>query len=534
MNELIPDKYNGNIYVEGNWDWSYSLCSPMEHYPDTLWIEGKNPGYIRYSPEIKAVGMVRISAYIIGFSDKQDKCVEYEIHHNSEIEKVYVDATKYGRNQSDWFVLGTFCFNGDVNSEFVQLNRVNFDGITRASTLRFEIINSKLENEVWQFIYIGPDRNNMAPIGLKKLDSFKDLDDCRYRTDIEQLALLNIINKNSDCFEPDVLVDECEFVNWLKNCQPIIHVTVSDELLTMKKAICILYSALMASGKNLEWLGETKTLTPRQLLEKADIIPKNLDKDDVFLSKADAAYFIKRYYHIVIATGVSNNRWKLQFSDDFSGEKLNKKIWECQNDAPAHILSSRWETNVKVEDGKMFLLTKKEKLPNCPNLDWTTASVSVRPDVFSQRYGYWEASIKINAAKGLNNAFWMALPGGNFEIDVVEAHYENEVNTNLHLIDKDADLRTQYTEKYKSDFVLSDDFHVYALEWNKDELIYYFDSVEISRKKNIGAHLPVYPIFSTAVLNWAGKIGDEADGKSMEVEWVRVYSEKSDGKSKQQ
>ena len=58
------------------------------------------------------------------------------------------------------------------------------------------------------------------------------------------------------------------------------------------------------------------------------------------------------------------------------------------------------------------------------------------------------------------------------------------------------------------------------------ELIYYFDGEEIARKANYGSDTEMWPYLSTAVLNWAGKIDDEADGKAMEVEWVRIYQEK--------
>jgi hypothetical protein len=30
-------------------------------------------------------------------------------------------------------------------------------------------------------------------------------------------------------------------------------------------------------------------------------------------------------------------------------------------------------------------------------------------------------------------------------------------------------------------------------------------------------------IFSTAVLSWAGPVNDALDGKSMDVDWVRVW-----------
>ena len=70
---------------------------------------------------------------------------------------------------------------------------------------------------------------------------------------------------------------------------------------------------------------------------------------------------------------------------------------------------------------------------------------------------------------------------------------------------------------------LSQDFHVYAVAWSETELVYYFDGKQIAWKRNIAANDPLYPIFSTAVLNWAGKITDAADGCAMEVEWVRVF-----------
>ena len=222
------------------------------------------------------------------------------------------------------------------------------------------------------------------------------------------------------------------------------------------------------------------------------------------------AYYNKDYFFC--------QHFRGRFVDDFDGDALDENMWECENRAPAHILSSRWAKNVSVKNSVMSLTTKKEKLESVPDKDWTTASVWVKPNYFKQYGGYWQASIKINAAKGLNNAFWMI--GNGSEIDIVEAHYINSVHTNYHF------EGIQYSENFSSPFDLSEDFHIYALEWTEEELIYYFDGKEISRKRNIDAHSPLYPIFSTAVINWAGNIPDSADGCSMDVEWVRIYERK--------
>lgn len=516
----IPDKYVGEFTVTGNWEWTLTgLNSPMELYPDTLWASGKSGAYAKYEPQITAVGRVRISAYMIGYDNWQDKNMEYEIHYSGGVDKKYVDLSEYKSGESRWLVLGTYEFDGSGN-EYVKLNRISNENNTRASTLRFEILNSADEekNDAWQYLYVGPDRYTKRPSGMAKLNKFNDISECKYNYAIETLAYLEIIESETNEFRPDEYITVNDFSNWFYKLTNIDIIIDWNKVNYYNACILAMYFATK-SGRNLEWLGY-KGNDPIEFVNATEMLGTedlNLCSDEI-LTRAEAAAFIKGYYHTFIAAGVDKDNWRLSFNDEFNGKKINKKVWDCENAVSYHILSSRWEENVKVADGKLHLITKKEKIDKCPNLDWTTASVSVKPDVFSQYGGYWEASIKINASGGLNNAFWMA--GSGNEIDIVEAHYKNAVHTNYHY------NGTQYSENFNAPFDLSRDFHIYALAWNEDELIYYFDGKKISRKKNLAAHSPLYPFFSTAVLNWAGKIDDSADGCEMEVEWVRIYMHK--------
>ncbi len=72
---------------------------------------------------------------------------------------------------------------------------------------------------------------------------------------------------------------------------------------------------------------------------------------------------------------------------------------------------------------------------------------------------------------------------------------------------------------------LSEEFHVYACEWGKDEIAYYFDGKEIRRIKNEWFYEPMHIWLSTAILLWAGdgEIPESADGTSMVVDWVKYY-----------
>jgi beta-glucanase (GH16 family) len=69
-------------------------------------------------------------------------------------------------------------------------------------------------------------------------------------------------------------------------------------------------------------------------------------------------------------------------------------------------------------------------------------------------------------------------------------------------------------------------FHVYGLEWTETDLIYYFDGQEIRRQPHTICHRPAPVWLSLAITRWAGTVTDDIDGKSMDVDYVRVYRKK--------
>lgn len=71
--------------------------------------------------------------------------------------------------------------------------------------------------------------------------------------------------------------------------------------------------------------------------------------------------------------------------------------------------------------------------------------------------------------------------------------------------------------------VLSKEFHIYALEWNEKELIYYFDGKELRRQPNEWCHREAPVWLSDAIIRWAGPVDPAIDGTSMDVDYVRVY-----------
>lgn len=66
-------------------------------------------------------------------------------------------------------------------------------------------------------------------------------------------------------------------------------------------------------------------------------------------------------------------------------------------------------------------------------------------------------------------------------------------------------------------------FHVYSLLWTEKELVHYFDGRPIHRTKNDICHGPAPVFLSLAIMKWAGPVTDAIDGKSMDVDYVRVW-----------
>jgi len=229
------------------------------------------------------------------------------------------------------------------------------------------------------------------------------------------------------------------------------------------------------------------------------------------------------------ASLLPSGSWKLVFEEEFAGS--NKDLdehWAFQNGPSGHILSSRWRENVDIGDGVVKLQARKEERAG---QSWTAASMWTKRKFM---YGYYECRYRYAKATGTNNSFWLMtrdMPKdapGQFEIDINEGHYPDEINMNIH----------NWSGKHWSKAIhqkvegaaLADEFHVYGLDWNKGELIWYYDGKEIRREANTLCHQEAPVLLSLAIIKWSGPVTDAIDGTSMDVDYVRVFQRESNEK----
>ena len=590
----------GTCTWEGNWAFSKAAPGPMVNVASSMWVAASDANggkaTVTYNPDIMAVGDVNIFVYLLWWNENQNENVKYEIHHNGKTDEVILDPTAL--TESSWVYLGTFDFSGESEKEFVKLvaqdsryEKAN----TRASTMMFEIVNS--EGGIWQTRYVTPFHDADAEIqetlkSLAPLDKFADMKEHWASYDVEYMANEGLVSGVSeDTFNPDAQITRAEYLTILDRAMgyelvygesypdvaqdawyaPYIATAKANGLIdglptedgfkptqpiTREEMALFTYNAIKSTKKNDAWVatmpdGFANFSDAQDVSDWAKEALKYLVQTEIIkgmtettvapcgnATRAQGAVILKRFMQLFVWAGPpTDNEWVLMFNDEFSGTEMNWGVWRSEALSPSHIQSSRWPENVEVHDGAVHLVVRKEEKGG---KHWTSASVWVRPEVFAQTYGYWEARYKIAAAPGINNSFWTYVPHNHnihkdpdvtthYELDINEGHYPNEMATCYHTWVSGE--RKQYSKAIKFEYDLSKDYHTYALEWTPEKLIYYFDGQIVREQENLNAHQLQFPYLSSAVLNWAGKISDEADGTAQIVDCVRVWQKKADAEN---
>ena len=143
--------------------------------------------------------------------------------------------------------------------------------------------------------------------------------------------------------------------------------------------------------------------------------------------------------------------------------------------------------NARIEDGKLVITARQEMYtgPDGAKFNYTSARLKTE-GLFSQAYGRFEARIKLPAGPGIWPAFWML--GDNIgsagwpkcgEIDIME-NIGKEPGINhgsLHAPSSTSPTSDQTaTITLPAGQKLSDDFHVYAVEWEPGTVRFFLDS----------------------------------------------------------
>lgn len=234
--------------------------------------------------------------------------------------------------------------------------------------------------------------------------------------------------------------------------------------------------------------------------------------------------------------------WNLVWHDEFDGKQINSDNWNYDlggggwGNGEAQIYTDLKE-NARLEKGNLVIEARKEE-NDSGGFEFTSARLKTQGKQ-SFQYGRIEARIKVPEGAGMWPAFWML--GDNItevgwpdcgEIDIME------------YVGKDPDVilgtlhgpgysgALGFTQWNRQTYNIADDFHTYAIEWDAEQINWFYDGVQYHSvsKSDVGIRdwpfdQPFFIIFNLALGGTLGGLisPDTAFPAQYQIDYVRVY-----------
>ena len=174
--------------------------------------------------------------------------------------------------------------------------------------------------------------------------------------------------------------------------------------------------------------------------------------------------------------------WTLIWQDEFDGETLDPSRWEMEigghgwGNNERQFYTDRPE-NVRLEDGQLIIEAREEFFVR---RDYTSGRIKTQ-NLFSFTYGRVEAKMKLPFGQGIWPAFWML--GEDFdqigwpacgEIDIMEhiGRQPRHIHGTVHGPGYSGGGGVGHFITFPEG-VLYEEFHVYAIEWEPEEIRWY-------------------------------------------------------------
>ncbi|SJM31797.1 glycoside hydrolase family 16 protein [Mesorhizobium delmotii] len=181
-----------------------------------------------------------------------------------------------------------------------------------------------------------------------------------------------------------------------------------------------------------------------------------------------------------------------------------------------------------IEDGVLTITAARAPeaiRPYINNYQYTSGLLTTY-ESFAQTYGYFEIRADMPEKQGAWPAFWLLPEDGSWppELDVIEMFGQDP---NKLILTGHSNATGTHTTvgstAYTSD---TGGFHTYGVLWTEDELVWYFDDVEVARAATpADMHDPMYMLVNMGI---GGQAGAPADGLAtpaeMQIDYIHAYA----------
>ncbi len=239
-----------------------------------------------------------------------------------------------------------------------------------------------------------------------------------------------------------------------------------------------------------------------------------------------------------------NNKWQLTFSDEFTDTVLNRKVWKTEfewgqssSDDNKYFFS---DSAFHINNGVLHIQAKRDTVMGLVHDNnynyfkkqfYVTSGMLQSDETFAQQYGYFEIRSKIPYGVGFWPSFWLMTHGSwPPEIDIFEmsGKFPNQLQMTNHFNNRNEEHRQNGQTIKAPDF--SKDFHVFAVEWNPKEIIWYLDNEKVFKSEIGIPDEKMYLILTLLIggTNFSGEIDKTTPmPNSFDIDYIRVYQKKN-------
>lgn len=247
----------------------------------------------------------------------------------------------------------------------------------------------------------------------------------------------------------------------------------------------------------------------------------------------------------------AGQQWKVALETEFDGKKLDIATWDYRStgsyDATGRQCSAPYPENVRLADGKVALSVTEETDPariaaadaaGCAESGHYVSAMISTEGRFTLKTGIVAARVKFPQGQGMHGSVWLQSGGGS-EIDFVESYgYGRGLTSVIHVDGQ------RYPKKNKDTYVNTqavkdrawwDEYHVYSVEWDYEELVFRIDGIETQRIQQATPDVDYFVVVSMLSSDWEQKRFKKpvqnAEGvtpatlpQTMKVDWVKVWT----------
>ena len=242
-------------------------------------------------------------------------------------------------------------------------------------------------------------------------------------------------------------------------------------------------------------------------------------------------------------TQAQEPRWTLAWEDDFNADKLDATKWTIiergRSDCSRHM--SNDPACYAFRDGKLALRGLVNTNP-ADDAKVITGGITTK-ETYSFTYGKVEIRAKLGHSKGAWPAFWMKPTQRhpkfkhNGEIDLMEhLNFDKFIYQTVHThYTLDLGIKNKPVSHATAKFN-PDDFNTFGLEWFPDKLVFTvngqptftYPRIQTEKEGQWFFDQPFYLIIGMQLGgNWVGIIEESQLPVEMEIDWVKIYQDKS-------